>query len=119
MLLSLPHSPFPNMHNGQSTHEVLEVFKGFLLVFALHMVAGFFIFFVLGHIIGSLLGGYRFILIWFIGAMGFFFWQLIYVIPLAVWLKRRGKTGMMKGVIIGAVLTALVNGACYLAMTPR
>lgn len=48
--------------------------------------------------------------------MGFLFWQLLYVIPLTIWLKRRGKVGMMKGVITGAVLTALVNGACYLSM---
>ncbi len=48
--------------------------------------------------------------------MGFLFWQLLYVIPLTIWLKRWGKVGMMKGVIMGAVLTALVNGACYLLM---
>jgi hypothetical protein len=52
--------------------------------------------------------------VWIIGAIGFFFWQLLYVIPLIIWLKRRRKMGMMKGVIIGAVLTALLNGSCYL-----
>ncbi|MEQ9235604.1 MAG: hypothetical protein RIG66_16145 [Coleofasciculus sp. E2-BRE-01] len=41
--------------------------------------------------------------------MGFLFWQLLYVIPLIIWLKHRRKMGMMKGVIIGAVLTALLN----------
>ncbi len=48
--------------------------------------------------------------------MGFLFWQLLYVLPLTIWLKRRGKIGMMKGGSIGAVITALLNGACYLAI---
>jgi hypothetical protein len=48
------------------------------------------------------------------GAMGFLFLQLFYVIPLTIWLSRRGKNGMMKGVMIGAVLTALFNGTCFL-----
>lgn len=67
-------------------------------------------------ILGSILGSSISLGIWVLGAMGFLFWQLLYVIPLTIWLKRRGKVGMMKGVIMGAVLTALVNGACYLLM---
>jgi hypothetical protein len=67
-------------------------------------------------ILGSILGSSISLGIWVLGAMGFLFWQLLYVIPLTIWLKRWGKVGMMKGVIMGAVLTALVNGACYLLM---
>lgn len=40
--------------------------------------------------------------------------QLIYVIPIIIWSRRRERFALMKGVIIGAVITALVNGACYL-----
>ena len=40
--------------------------------------------------------------------------QLIYVIPIVFWLKRRQRWGLMKGVIIGAILTALLNGGCFL-----
>ena len=67
-------------------------------------------------ILGSILGSSISLGMWVLGAMGFLFWQLLYVIPLTIWLKRWGKVGMMKGVIMGAVLTALVNGACYLLM---
>lgn len=45
---------------------------------------------------------------------GFGMSQLLYVVPLCIWLKRKNRVSMMKGVIIGAVITALVNGACYL-----
>jgi Na+/proline symporter len=40
--------------------------------------------------------------------------QLIYVIPLCLWLKRRRRFDMLKGVIIGAVITVLLNGSCFL-----
>jgi len=42
--------------------------------------------------------------------------QLIYVIPLVFWLKKREKWGLMKGIIIGAVITALLNGTCWLSL---
>lgn len=40
--------------------------------------------------------------------------QLIYVIPAAVVLYRQERFSAMKGVILGAVLTALLNGGCWL-----
>ncbi|MBD0345125.1 MAG: hypothetical protein ICV63_09955 [Coleofasciculus sp. Co-bin14] len=40
--------------------------------------------------------------------------QFIYVIPVVLWLKRQQRWGLMKGIIIGAVLTALLNGGCWL-----
>ena len=49
--------------------------------------------------------------------MGFLFWLLLYVIPLVLRFRRRRKFGLMKGVIIGATLTALVNGACFVLST--
>jgi len=42
--------------------------------------------------------------------------QLLYVVPLCIWLKRKNRMSMMKGVIIGAVITALLNGGCYLLL---
>ncbi len=47
-------------------------------------------------------------------AVGIGLVQLIYVIPVIVWLRRRRQFAFMKGVIIGAVLTALANGGCFL-----
>ncbi len=40
--------------------------------------------------------------------------QFIYVLPIVFVLMRRRRWGFMKGVIIGAVITALVNGGCFL-----
>ena len=40
--------------------------------------------------------------------------QLTYAIPLCVWLRRRRRFDTMKGVIIGAVITMLLNGGCFL-----
>ena len=40
--------------------------------------------------------------------------QLIYVIPAIFILRRRRNFTLVKGVIIGAVVTALLNGGCWL-----
>jgi hypothetical protein len=101
------------MSNNIKKNEPFEVLKGFLLLCFFHYIAGVVIF-VLGSAIGLIVGGYAVFYAWIVGGMGFFLWQLIYVLPLTIRLKRRGKIGMMKGVIIGAVLTALMNGSCYL-----
>lgn len=94
-------------------NELFETLKGFLLLLLFHICAGVIIV-LLGWWLSSSTGNYTIPSVWVIGAIGFLFWQLLYVIPLIIWLKRRRKMGMMKGVIIGAVLTALLNGSCYL-----
>ena len=51
-----------------------------------------------------------------------FFWmigliQLLYVISLIIWLIFRIQMEVMKGVLIGAILTGILNGSgCYLLM---
>jgi hypothetical protein len=39
--------------------------------------------------------------------------QLIYIIPLAILLKQQRQKYWMQGVIIGACITALINGGCW------
>ncbi len=104
------------MNQNNEPNEIQQIVNGFVLLMLFHILAGVVIF-VLGFIVGMIFGSYSFLAVWLGGAMGFLFWQLIYVIPLVLRLKRRGRIGMMKGVIIGAVFTALVNGACFLTMT--
>ncbi|MGB8703046.1 MAG: hypothetical protein WCD18_26820 [Thermosynechococcaceae cyanobacterium] len=101
------------MSQTSEPHEIFEIIMGFLLLCGLHVLAGMLIF-GLGFLASAIFGGYSFAPVWMVGSMGFLFWQLLYVLPLINWLKRRGKIGMMKGVIIGAVLTALLNGSCAL-----
>ena len=89
-------------------NEILGVFLGILLLIGMHIFAILAI--VLLSFITGIYGGQILI----IGVFGFFLWQLLYVIPVTLWLKRRQQYGLMKGVIIGAVITALLNGGCSL-----
>lgn len=99
-------------------NEALEMLKGFLLLSGFHSLAALLIF-VLGMMFSGA-GSYLFLQIWFVGAIGFFFWQLLWVIPICIQLRKRGHIGMMKGVIINAAITALLNGSCFLLFfTPR
>ncbi len=101
------------MRRDPEPNEISEMVKGVVLLLPFHLLAGLIIF-ALGYIIGTIVGNYSVFVVWFVGAIGFLFWQLLYVIPLTIRLRRRGQIGMMKGVILGAVLTALVNGVCFL-----
>jgi hypothetical protein len=95
---------------------------GILLVFGLHIVALLAYFALLlviswlasvlsyPPILKALEGNYYFLIpLFFPGLV-----QLVYVVPLALRMRRRGNTELMKGVIVAAVLTALLNGSCFL-----
>ncbi|MBW4671380.1 MAG: hypothetical protein KME60_29155 [Cyanomargarita calcarea GSE-NOS-MK-12-04C] len=94
-------------------NEILQVVLGILVLFGMHIISAIAIF-ILGYIIGLIFGNYTFLGVWIIAAYSFFLVQLLYVIPVTLWLRRQQKTGMMKGVITGAVITALLNGGCFL-----
>ncbi len=98
-------------------NEILQILLGILLLFGLHLLAGGIIF-LIGWFYGQIFGysNYNFLGIWIIGSWGFFIWQMLYVIPLCLWLRRQQRLAMMKGVIIGAVITALLNGTCFLLL---
>lgn len=96
-------------------NEISGIINGIFILLGMHILAGIVIF-VLGYIIGTLLGGYTVLAVWIYGSYGFFLLQLLYVIPVVLRFKRQGKIAQMKGVIIGAVITALLNGACFLLL---
>lgn len=50
----------------------------------------------------------------FIGAS-----QLIYIIPIILLLIKNKQYDMMKGVITGAILIALLNGGCFAFLLPN
>ncbi len=52
--------------------------------------------------------------VFFIGAS-----QLVYIIPIILILIRNKQYDMMKGVITGAVLIALLNGSCFMFVMPN
>ncbi|MCB9760611.1 MAG: hypothetical protein H6739_12285 [Alphaproteobacteria bacterium] len=39
--------------------------------------------------------------------------QLVYVVPLVVVTGVRGQTAILQGVLLGAAITVLLNGACW------
>ena len=49
---------------------------------------------------------------------GISIYQFIYVIPAILWLKRRQRWAWMKGVIIGAAITVLLTGPCFVLYAP-
>ncbi|MGB3292124.1 MAG: hypothetical protein WBB01_03910 [Phormidesmis sp.] len=54
---------------------------------------------------------------WILGAMLFIgATQLVYGLPLCIVCLYRRRFGTLKGVIVGMVLTALLNGGCYLIL---
>ena len=101
-------------------NEILQILLGIFLLFGLHLIAGAIIF-GLGLLAGQIFGysSYSYLGIWLIGGLGFFIWQLLYVIPLCIWLRRQQRLAIMKGVIVGAVITALLNGSCFLLFNIR
>ena len=92
-------------------NELGKIFLGILLLAGFHIS----VLTILGVIAaaGGSVGNY-FGAIYIYALFGIGIAQLIYVIPLVIWLRRKRKWGLMKGVIIGAVLTALLNGGCWL-----
>ena len=97
----------------EGRNEALGILLGILLLLAAHLIAAIVIF-LISVIFGAIYGGYASLMPLIFGIAGFFLWQLIYVIPLIIWLRRRRNMGMMKGIIAGAVVTALINGSCFL-----
>jgi hypothetical protein len=92
----------------------LEIVGGVFLLLGLHILA-FVILGTLGYIFSAIIpGAILFNQIFLFSLLGIGISQLVYVIPIAIQLNRRQQWGTMKGLIIGAVLTALLNGGCFL-----
>jgi hypothetical protein len=45
--------------------------------------------------------------------------QMTYILPICITLGRNRQWNWMKGIIIGACITALLNGGCWLLMIPK
>ncbi|MEO0828248.1 MAG: hypothetical protein AAFY67_21835 [Cyanobacteria bacterium J06642_9] len=97
-------------------NEPLGIVLGILLTLGLHLVMAGLILAIAVLAEEFATGYYTSLVVLLIGAAGFFFWQLLYVIPLVIWLQRRRHPGMVKGIVIAACLTALLNGLCFLQM---
>lgn len=92
---------------------IIDLITGIFIVLFINLMI-----IILSFLLLSLVGVYASILvnaivIVGIGAIGLT--QLLYVIPWAKKLYNSQQFERMKGVIIGAVITALLNGGCWIA----
>jgi hypothetical protein len=94
-------------------NEFWGITHGILSLIVMHLLA-IIIILIVAHIMQAVYGNYSWLATVFFGLAGLFIWQLLYVIPICIWLKRNRNPFMMKGVIIGAVITGLLNGSCFL-----
>jgi hypothetical protein len=96
-------------------NEIGQIILGFFLLLGMHIAAiaaGSFLVAIVSTISSPLTNSLALILLYCL--MGIGLSQLLYVVPIAIILSRRRQWGLMKGVIIGAVITALLNGGCWL-----
>ena len=95
-----------------------EVLSGVALLLAFHVMAliALYVAAYLGSLLMSLLrlNLYGFSDVWFWLIFGIGITQLVYVIPACIYYRRRRRFNLVKGIIIGAILTALLNGGCFL-----
>ncbi|OCR01148.1 hypothetical protein BCD67_17415 [Oscillatoriales cyanobacterium USR001] len=95
-------------------NEALGIFLGFVLILVMHSLVLSALIFASPYL-PFFNRNYNFFLIpAFIGL-----WQNIYVIPLIFLARKDRRFGVMKGVIVCAIITALVNGGCWLLLLPR
>jgi hypothetical protein len=93
--------------------EIKNIISGLLLLLLFHL-AGLVLIFLIGTFAAS---NYNLSLSIQVYPIYIFpIWQLIYVVPLCLWLKKKNKTLVMKGVIIAAILTFLVYLGLFLLL---
>ncbi|MGE5655677.1 MAG: hypothetical protein ACM37W_03610 [Actinomycetota bacterium] len=94
--------------------ELGSILGGIGLVILMHIAAAVLssLLAVLLITIGGIFAQGSLIISFFLAGIGL--GQLLYVIPAIIRLYRQRRWGMVKGVIIGAVLTAFLNGGCWL-----
>jgi hypothetical protein len=104
-------------------NERKGIVSGIFLLIGLHIAAvilGIIVLFIYISLVGNVgKDNYLGLLLFgsFFGCLGIA--QLIYVIPAIFILRRRRNFTLVKGVIIGAVVTALLNGGCWLFVYSR
>ncbi|ALF52678.1 hypothetical protein ACX27_07160 [Nostoc piscinale CENA21] len=92
-------------------NKIKNIVSGFLLLLLFHLASAIFIL-ILAALVQSNYNLSLKIIVY--GIYGFALWQLIYVIPFCLWLKHQDKNSLMQGVMLGAVMTFLLYGGCFL-----
>ena len=98
-------------------NETPKIILGLLLLLGMHFMLFLLVcltLYIVSVVPTPISSDYKWLAVILIPAGGIAIVQLIYVIPVSLWLKSRRQLALMKGVIIGAVITALLNGGCWL-----
>ncbi len=100
-------------------NTILGIVLGFVATFLLHAIAIGLVFATIAILssAGVFANAYTALKIWIAIVRWFFLLQLIYILPAILILKRRKNVAMANGTIIGAVVTALLNGGVHLLMS--
>jgi hypothetical protein len=105
-------------HTKRDSDSTRDLINGLFLVAFAHFAFGL-IWFVIAVVIGIIIPffhtNYNFILLG-IPYFGLGFTQLIYVIPIYIHFTRKQRPEICKGMILGAIVTLLINGACFGSM---
>jgi hypothetical protein len=102
---------------AQHDSELKNMSLGIALVFLCHFVFVFMFLPGTRFLITQLLNSEalaQFNLFFLFAILGIGLAQILYVTPLSMYLYRRRQYGLFKGVLIGAILTILLNGSCFL-----
>lgn len=91
------------------TQSNKKLVYGMMIAFGLHLI----IFGIL-FLIGMMMSGYSFLYVFVVPGLLIAFTQIIYLLPTILILKAKEEFDLMKGVIIAGVITALLNGGCWL-----
>lgn len=103
-----------NRNPNSGNNNWLAIIGGIILVLSTNCILSFLGMYLFAYIAGNTdlpLGrGYEPLAL---GISAVWLYQLLYVIPLIISCKIQRKFSLMKGVIIGAVITGLVAGFCF------
>jgi uncharacterized protein (DUF697 family) len=107
----------PNNHNPR--HEWLTIFGGALFIIVCNLIISIFaantVYSLLYKLFGNRLnrGDTQGFTSAFLAVSCVWIYQIIYVLPLVLFWRYQRQFAMMKGVIIGSVITALIAGSCF------
>jgi hypothetical protein len=90
--------------------NVFQLISGFVEV----IMANAFFFMLLLLLVASFPSQVTIAALYSVGGIGLL--QLLYVVPRSLVLRRQQRWSRMKGVIIGAVIVALLNGGCWVLL---
>ena len=93
--------------------EGIGILIGLLITFGLHVVGTGGLILILGVITSATAPSHGMDFTPLLPVLFFGVTQLVYMIPAILFARHRGRRDIAKGLIIGAGITFLLNGACY------